>query len=272
MYSSSRTEQIFVIGCPRSGTSALSWALAQHPTLWTSAESDFMHKMFKGNQLFNIYKSSVSRPDSGWLQQNEVTYREFASYIGMGIDALFRSRSRGLVWVDQTPGHTLVAQTLRELFPSAKFVHIVRDGRDVVRSMLNSNFEKMGFEMKWTTDFEYACNTWNTYIEKGMRFELNNQDVCIKVRNEDLTSNAEGVFGEVFESLGIAYNAAPASFISSKRLNSSYDTGFKSKQSNDTPASSGNSKWSDEMENRFWELCRSNQELLGYSSHVTESI
>ena len=57
-------QQVFVIGCPRSGTSALSWALAEHPKMWTSAESDFMHQMFKGNMLFDVYKNSMDRPDT----------------------------------------------------------------------------------------------------------------------------------------------------------------------------------------------------------------
>ena len=34
-----RSRGVFVIGCPRSGTSVFSWALAQHPNFWTSAES-----------------------------------------------------------------------------------------------------------------------------------------------------------------------------------------------------------------------------------------
>ena len=68
-------QQVFVIGCPRSGTSALSWALAEHPKMWTSAESDFMHQMFKGNMLFDVYKNSMDRPDTGWLKKNGVTYR-----------------------------------------------------------------------------------------------------------------------------------------------------------------------------------------------------
>lgn len=265
-----RAEQVFVIGCPRSGTSALSWALAQHPSLWTSAESDFMHKMFRGNQLFDIYKESMSRPDKGWLEQNEVTYREFASYMGMGIDALFRSRSNGLIWVDQTPGHTLVAQTLRELFPSARFIHIVRDGRDVVRSMLSSDFDKMGFGMKWTTNIESACETWNTYIQKGLRFNDANEDVCLRVRNEDLSTKSEELFSEIFEFLGVAYNKAPASFIQKKRLNSSFDSGFKSHANCDDQSEIDKQVWSDEMQSRFTKICLDSQKQLGYQTELTE--
>jgi hypothetical protein len=34
---------VFVAGCPRSGTSALSWAIAAHPLYWTSSETHFFY-------------------------------------------------------------------------------------------------------------------------------------------------------------------------------------------------------------------------------------
>ena len=40
-------------------------------------------------------------------------------------------------WVDQTPEYSLHICGLRKLFPSALFIHIVRDVGSVVRSMLN---------------------------------------------------------------------------------------------------------------------------------------
>jgi len=38
-------------------------------------------------------------------------------------------------WGDKTPGHILCLSSLAEQLPEARFVHIVRDGRDVVASM-----------------------------------------------------------------------------------------------------------------------------------------
>ncbi len=40
-------------------------------------------------------------------------------------------------WVDGTPEYSSYIYALRQLFPGAVFVHILRDVRDVVRSMLN---------------------------------------------------------------------------------------------------------------------------------------
>ena len=134
------TRQVFILGSPRSGTSALAWALAQHPELWTSAESDFLIHLFRRGRIRGAWEQASERPDGGWLQKNQVDYPEFAQFIGIGIDALFRSRSKDLIWVDQTPGHTLMADILKDMFPFARFVHIIRDGRAVV----NSSYDKGG--------------------------------------------------------------------------------------------------------------------------------
>jgi hypothetical protein len=40
-------------------------------------------------------------------------------------------------WVDGTPEYSLHIYALRKLFPEAVFIHVLRDVRDVVRSMLN---------------------------------------------------------------------------------------------------------------------------------------
>ena len=250
--------QVFIIGCPRSGTSALAWGLAQHPQLWTSAESDFMHELFRGNTLFNAFKKAKARPDEGWLEKNRVTYREFTSYFGQGIDALFRSRSKGLTWIDQTPGHTLIAPVLKDMFPNAKFVHIVRDGRQVVQSMLSSGFDELGFDMNWTTDFENACETWVTYVSKGLKFAADNEVDVFQLTNHELRNNSVKVISDIQAFLGIESDDASAKFLEQRRLNSSYDDGFK------TILTSGDSSfekpaekplWSDDEKRIFHTLC-----------------
>jgi len=40
-------------------------------------------------------------------------------------------------WVDGTPEYSLHTYALRKLFPEAVFIHVLRDVRDVIRSMLN---------------------------------------------------------------------------------------------------------------------------------------
>lgn len=219
--------QVFILGSPRSGTSALAWALAQHPELWTSAESDFLIHLFRDGRIRSAWEQSIERPDGGWLQKNQVDYPEFAQHIGTGIDALFRSRSKGLIWVDQTPGHTLMADILKDMFPFARFIHIVRDGRAVVSSMLSSNFEDLGFHIKWTTDFDEACKTWAIFADRGHKFVEDNPDVAIEIHQEDLRADGKKVMDGVFEFLNLSPNEKSAKFLAIRRINSSYDAGGK---------------------------------------------
>lgn len=223
-----KSKPVFIIGCPRSGTSVISHAIAQHPDFWTSAESDFMLPIVRSNVLADAYKISYDRPDNGWLKVQDVSYKDFLSYMGLGIDKMFLSRSNGKRWVDQTPGYTIIADTLKDMFPDAYFIHILRDGRSVANSMINSDFGKLGFNMKWTKNFKEACRTWSFYAGKGRKFCRENKDRCIEVRHEDLSDNPEETFKKIFKFLNAEYSPKSASLIKTKRLNSSYDEGSRS--------------------------------------------
>lgn len=209
---------VFVIGCPRSGTSALSWALAQHPAMWVSAESDFIQLLFGHGHMQKAYRIAHGRPDEGWLAKNVVGYPEFCAHLGLGVDALFKSRSGGLRWIDSSPGYTLMAGELALMFPGARFVHLVRDGRAVVNSMINS-----GFDIDWARDFERACFTWAHYVRIGIEFEKAWPDRVVRVPHGDLIDDAERTCARILSFLGEPHDQAPARFLMEGRINSSYD-------------------------------------------------
>ena len=208
---------VFVIGCPRSGTSAFSWALAQHPDFWTSAESDFLFLLFGRGHLQRAYQLAADRPDDGWLRVNKVDYPEFCRYLGSGMDALFRSRAEGRRWVDSSPGYTLTVPDLAFLFPDASFIHLVRDGRAVVNSMLHS-----GFGEDWAKDFGRACFTWAHYVEKGLEFELAFPGRVLRVQHRQLVDDPRGTCAGILDFLGAPPSCAPADFLATSRVNSSY--------------------------------------------------
>src|SRR5262249_8717023 len=127
---------VFIIGSPRSGTKILARSLAKHTRLWTSsAESNFLYHLFGGGHLENAFQtagSRPSRPHGTWLAKEGVAKSEFFRFVGLGLNALYASRSGGKRWIDHTPLYTLMVDTLSELFPGARFLHILRDGRRVV--------------------------------------------------------------------------------------------------------------------------------------------
>jgi hypothetical protein len=223
---------IFVIGSPRSGTSILPWALAQHSELWTSRESDILYHLFGHRRAEKAFQKAVGRPDETWLLHNGVGQTEFLGYLGLGLNALFTSRSQGKRWIDQTPLYTLMVDTLAELFPGAQFLHVLRDGRRVVHSMihfcnllsddLRAQFVKSGQLPPWATDFRDACKNWRLFAETSMNFAAHHPDRCLTLRNEELLSDTEDRFREIFRFLSLPYEQAPILCFRSTRMNSSF--------------------------------------------------
>jgi hypothetical protein len=211
------TGPIFVIGSPRSGTSVLAWALAQHSQFWTSAESDILYHLYGHGQADRAFRLAVERPDGSWIQKQNVGRAEFMSHVGLGINALFTSRSQPKRWVDQSPTYTLMVETLGDMFPDAFFLHILRDGRQVVNSMIKS-----GFGTKWSSDFREACRTWAHFVRLAMGFCESHPTRCLTVVNEELVEDPPKTFRRIFDLVGAPYEGGPAEFVRTNRINSSY--------------------------------------------------
>ena len=223
---------IFIIGSPRSGTTILAWSLAEHSELWTSEESEFLFDLFPGDRLKRCYERVFNRPHDSWLRAQGVGYAEFLEALGHGVNRLFSSRSRDRRWIEQTPQYALIADILALMFPGAYFLHILRDGRKVVRSMINvarkySEAEKearraFGCLPSWPQDFRAACVDWRWSVERAMQFSAANPSRCLTVRNEALSTHPDKEFGKIFEFIGVKPEHGPANYIKNNRINSSF--------------------------------------------------
>ena len=227
-------DPVFIIGSPRSGTSGLAWALAQHADLWTSGESHMLSYLLGGGRFDQAFQRAIGAP-RGWMAKEEVTKEEFLRYLGIGFNALFTSRSDGLRWVDQTPGYTLIANLLAVMFPQAQFLHILRDGRRVVHSMVHfleglSEDDRKDVEGRlnigWL-DFPKACSEWRRYVERAMGFCDRHPSRSLTVRLEDLSEDPEPAFRKILEFLRVPYEPGVARFFSTHRVNSSFSSGSR---------------------------------------------
>lgn len=222
------TAPVFVIGSARSGTTALAYALATHSALWTSAESQFLSTLFgndRANMAFdNAYRDTVEE----WLAVQRVDRAEFLGSLGLGVDALFRSRSGGRGWVDHTPHYVYMADTLAEMFPTARFVHILRDGRSVVDSMIHFGDRLDGDEQRladlpaWSSDFTEACQAWATSVRAGLDFGNRHPGRCRTVVNEDVSARPREHFAMLLRFLGLPPEPGPANWWATHRINSSF--------------------------------------------------
>jgi hypothetical protein len=224
---------VFVIGSHRSGTTVLAVALAKHPDFWTSDETLFMPALFGGGRVEGEIERWTSRPRGSWLRRQNVSREEFLSYLGMGLNALFTSRSEGKRWIDHTPHHALMAEALAAMFPGAYFLHILRDGRRVVHSMIHmasklSENEREnrrawgGSGPAWRTDFKKACETWRKMSAAALDFCEKHPERSLTVRLEELERDPLGGFRGVLKFLQAAPSDAPARYFASHRINSSF--------------------------------------------------
>ncbi len=146
---------LFIVGCPRSGTTLLQRLLDCHAQLAITPETHWIPRWFHDNQGKGItadgrVSKKLLRKLSAHPRFAElgVTPRRdhfrvkgagrvsYARFVSSLFDLYGEQQGKPLVG-DKTPGYAREVSTLHALWPEAKFVHLIRDGRDVALSILN---------------------------------------------------------------------------------------------------------------------------------------
>jgi hypothetical protein len=209
---------VFVVGSPRSGTSILTWCLGQHPNMFPVPESNWM-----GDFAVSVaigYRIGVARGERSILSAMEIRENELFATVGQSINELILrhredlerkrrttikpSEPRGR-WVDGTPEYSHHIYGLRRLFPDALFVHICRDVRAVVRSMLN--FHRIA-GIQLVPNEEGAYKYWLRTVSACIKAEeAYGPDVVYRVQYADLINNPESAMRSLLDFLQEPYAA-----------------------------------------------------------------
>jgi hypothetical protein len=221
---------VFIIGAPRSGSTVLAWALGRHPRLWTAGELHLFWELYGGGRLRNRLERELGFP--GVLERAGISADTWLAAMGTGIEQLLLERSDGRRWVDQTPVNTYLASEMGAMFPAARFLHILRDGRLVIRSMLSfdrantpevvARLRAGGYWPRWADDFDEACAAWATSVDAAMTHATAHPDRCLVVRQEDLRADPFGTFDAIWPFLGCEPDPGSAWYAHGSRINSSF--------------------------------------------------
>jgi hypothetical protein len=144
---------VFVVGCPRSGTTLLGRLLDAHRELAIIHEGRFVVRFFERREGLTpdgvvtpeLIDQLLAFPPFEAVRVSREELERLVDHLGpvhyarlvSGIFDLHGSAYGKRLVGDKTPHYVLSLPTLHSLWPGARFVHIVRDGRDVCQSVRN---------------------------------------------------------------------------------------------------------------------------------------
>lgn len=204
--SESHRPPFFIVGAPRSGTGLLRNLLRSHPRLAIPGESHFIPGFYLGYGEPRS-RRAVRRMARRILAQFRVrrwelelepadfddcrTYAEIVSRLY----GAFAARQGAERWGDKTPQYAAHMWVLARIFPEARFVHIVRDGRDAALSILRMSFGPDGLGA--------AARQWRELVRRARSDgEALGPERYLEIRYEDLVGDPIATMRRVCEFLG----------------------------------------------------------------------
>ena len=203
---------LFVLGCPRSGTTLLSELL--EPLPWGApVETHFISKYARKLDSFGdlrddrnvtrlVERVLAERPVMQWdlgLTALDIVDRMPERTFRCLVDTVCMARFSELgktSWGDKTPHYVLELETLVELFPDSNYLFIVRDGRDVALSLMGRSWGPNNILA--ASEYWRDCNSDSPSLER-----LRDSGRLHTIRYEDLLANPSPTMQGVFDFLGV---------------------------------------------------------------------
>ncbi len=191
---------VFIGGCDRSGTTLFGAMLGSHSECLCVPESPFMIEVWGGSDIdparinsqlilnkmdkhpfFKVWGVDLDLQNSSSSDYSVESYPELIKRLVYEYGHM-NGKSSPQIWIDHTPSNVKHAATLFSLFPDAKMIHLVRDGRAVAASIM---------PLTWGPNtIDKAAYFWLRNLAFGFAAETTyGPERVIRVRYEDLVSN-----------------------------------------------------------------------------------
>jgi hypothetical protein len=204
----------FVIGAGRSGTTLLRLILAGHSRLHIPPETSYVIPLVRELPLTGALTQAqldravmIMTEDYRWPDMEisaEELHHEAASLPDPSlVDIINIVYHRHLAHAnkerfgDKTPGYIEIVPQLAALYPGAKFIHLIRDGRDVAISCI---------DLDWERYYDRARFEWTLAMAKRHEYLRSSYaQQILDVRYEDLVTDVEGTVRRICDFLGEAF-------------------------------------------------------------------
>ena len=206
----------FVVGMNRSGTTLLRMMLDAHPDLTIPPETHFVPDLIKAareddatpESALEAMKSAREWGDFGFSDEEMLGRLRALPEIKPGpavrtfYDAYTEEQGKPR-WGEKTPTYVQKMKLIQRAIPEARFVHVIRDGRDVALSVLDRTVRDL-------TAGDVA-KRWQKKITKA-REDSPKLHHYMEIRYEDLILDTEPVLRSVCEFIELPWDDALLSY------------------------------------------------------------
>ena len=208
--------RVFIVGCPRSGTTLLQSMLAAHQQITSFPESHFFLHLYPHNRRLTVTgltsKMLLQRVERFLEEIGHPQWRDrlprrpwprgaWARRFLAMLDRVARDNGTP-IWIEKTPDHVNHVETIERWVRAPRFIHIVRPGADVIASLYDVGRR---YPDQWPahSDLDKCIDTWNRAVRSTMRHaDRPNHRV---VRYASLVERPETVLRDLCDFLQITF-------------------------------------------------------------------
>uniref|UniRef100_A0A2M4A4C1 Protein-tyrosine sulfotransferase n=1 Tax=Anopheles triannulatus TaxID=58253 RepID=A0A2M4A4C1_9DIPT len=191
---------IFIGGVPRSGTTLMRAMLDAHPEVRCGQETRVIPRILQlRSHWMKSEKESVRLVEAGITK--EVLNGAIAQFC---LEIIAKHGDPAPRLCNKDPLTLKMGSYVIELFPQAKFLFMVRDGRATVHSIISRKVTITGFDL---TSYRQCLTKWNQAIQTmhDQCKEIGN-DRCMMVYYEQLVLHPEEWMRKILQFLDIPWN------------------------------------------------------------------
>jgi Sulfotransferase family len=209
----------FICGVNRSGTTLLRLMLDAHPQMAIPPETHFVPELIKElpddptvDRAIAVITAQREWADFGFSEEElrerfaalpEVTPRT----VTRDFFAAYGERFGKPRWGDKTPKYVRSMRRIQRTIPEARFVHVIRDGRDIALSRWDQR-SRRGLE---GPPVERIAAQWDKKI-RSARADAPKLRHYVEVRYEDLIADTEATLRRVCEFVELDFDPAMLSY------------------------------------------------------------
>ena len=196
-------QPVFLIGAERSGTTLLRLMLDCHSNIAFHSEFEFVVDYFKDNNYPSLDDFYEHLTTDRLFQSSDFKIDYSLNFPQLVNSFLLQKRNNtGKYFVGATVHRHF--DRLLQIWSGAKFIHIIRDGRDVARSCMNMN---------WAGNVWTGSDRW-LEVEK-LWSQLKStlpEDRYIEIQYEALITDPKATLGSLCDFVGASYDPSMLSY------------------------------------------------------------